>query len=199
MGVLSDVEIHRLAKEDGFIEPFSPNQVKSAVRLAAGGESVHRLISYGTSSYGYDARLSDEFKVFTDIDCAVMDPKNPDSRAFVDKRAEADGSFLIPPRGYVLSSTVEYFRMPPDVIAVCVGKSTYARSGLHINVTPLEPGWHGNVTLEFSNALPIPLRVYAGEGVCQFLFLRGEGTCRTSYADRAGKYQGQRGVTLPRT
>lgn len=185
--LLSDVDLCRLG--ESFISPFTPEQVKVC--------DAERLVSYGASSYGYDARLAREFKVFTDLKCAVMDPKNPPDDAFVSMEATAGKPFVIPPRGYVLGRTVEHFSMPPDVLGLCVGKSTYARSGLIVNVTPLEPAWRDFVTLEFTNALPIPMLVYPDEGICQFLFFRGP-PCRTNYADRGGKYQDQVGVVLPK-
>lgn len=198
MSLLSDVEMCQLG--DAFISPFTADQVREVDVRRHWQDPVtsERVISYGASSYGYDARLADEFKVFTDVNCAVMDPKNPPETAFVTMKAERDQPFRIPPRGYVLGRTVEKFCIPPDVLGVCVGKSTYARSGLIVNVTPLEPGWRGYVTLEFMNALPIPTLVYPGEGICQFLFFKGGSPCRVSYADRGGKYQDQVGVVLPR-
>lgn len=199
--ILSDVEICQLG--EAFISPFVPQQVRKlrnklfSVPDGAVCEDI-RAISFGTSSYGYDARLANEFKVFTDLRCSIMDPKNPPDDAFVDMTAPEGQPFVIPPGGYVLGRTVEHFCMPPDVISLCVGKSTYARSGLIVNVTPLEPAWRGYVTLEFMNALPIPTLVYPNEGICQFLFFRGS-PCRTNYDDRGGKYQDQVGVVLPRS
>lgn len=191
MGILPDFVIRQLA-EDGMISPFEPKQVKT---ISVDGVDS-KAVSFGVSSYGYDARLSPEFKVFTPVhnrgSIAIMDPKAPDPHAFVDVTAD---ELIIPPHGYVLARTIETFNIPRDVLAICVGKSTYARSGLMVNVTPLEPGWPGEVTLELGNLLPIPLRVYAYEGICQFLFLQGTAPCETSYADRAGKYMHQRGVT----
>lgn len=197
--ILSDVEICQLG--EAFISPFVEKQVRRVnTHIGAGAESAvesQRVISFGVSSYGYDARLANEFKVFTDIRCSLMDPKNPPDDAFVEMTAPEGQPFVIPPGGYVLGHTVERFSMPPDVFGLCVGKSTYARSGLIVNVTPLEPAWRGYVTLEFMNALPIPALVYPNEGICQFLFLRGN-PCRTNYDDRGGKYQDQVGVVLPR-
>lgn len=187
-GVLPDHEITALARA-GMIEPFSPTQVSK--REGA------RVLSYGVSSYGYDARVADDFKVFTNTYGAVIDPKSFDDRGFVDVRAK-DGYVVIPPNSFVLGRTVERFRIPRDVLVVCVGKSTYARCGIIVNVTPLEPGWEGHVTLEFSNTTPLPAKLYANEGACQFIFLRSASPCQTSYADRKGKYQGQTGVTPPR-
>ena len=155
------------------------------------------MLSYGVSSYGYDARVADDFKVFTNTYGTIVDPKNFDDRSFVDVRAK-DGYIIIPPNSFVLGRTVERFRIPRDVLVVCVGKSTYARCGIIVNVTPLEPGWEGHVTLEFSNTTPLPAKLYANEGACQFIFLRSASPCQTSYADRKGKYQGQTGVTPPR-
>lgn len=182
-GILPDHEIRRLAQEEGMIEPFVEKQNREGV------------ISYGLSSYGYDARTADEFKIFTNIDNALVDPKDFSHQSFVDRKTDI---CVIPPNSFVLSRTVEYFKIPKDVLVICLGKSTYARCGLIVNVTPLEPGWEGHVTLEISNTTPLPARVYANEGVAQFLFFKGSSACETSYADRAGKYMGQRGVTLPR-
>ncbi len=168
------------------IAPFSENQVRQT--------DGAKIISYGLSSYGYDARVSDEFKIFTNIHSSVVDPKNFDEQSFVDRKTAV---CIIPPNSFALARTVEYFKIPRDVLVVCVGKSTYARCGIIVNVTPLEPEWEGHVTLEFSNTTPLPAKIYAGEGACQFLFLRGDEICEVSYADRQGKYMGQRGVTLP--
>ena len=177
-----------MAKEKGMIEPFVDGQIKTA-------EDGGRVISYGLSSYGYDLRVSREFKVFTNVFSTVVDPKNFDSRSFVDMETDI---CIVPPNSFALARSVEYFRIPREVLTICVGKSTYARCGIIVNVTPLEPGWEGHVTLEFSNTTPLPAKVYANEGACQFLFLQGNEPCETSYADRAGKYMGQRGVTLPK-
>ena len=172
-----------MALEHGMIEPFEERQVRAGV------------VSYGLSSYGYDIRVADEFKVFTNVNNALIDPKNFDPRSFVDIKAD---TIIVPPNSFALARTVEYFRIPRDVLTVCLGKSTYARCGIIVNVTPLEPGWEGHVTLEFSNTTPLPAKVYANEGACQFLFLQGNEPCEVSYADRAGKYMGQKGVTLPK-
>ena len=188
VSIKSDKWIRRMAESHGMIEPFEPGQVKQA-----GGE---RIVSYGTSSYGYDVRCSREFKVFTNINSTIVDPKHFDSKSFVD--VEAD-QCIIPPNSFALARTVEYFRIPRDVLVVCLGKSTYARCGIIVNVTPLEPEWEGHVTLEFSNTTPLPARIYANEGVAQMLFFESDEVCEVSYRDRGGKYQGQRGVTLPRT
>jgi dCTP deaminase len=153
------------------------------------------VISYGLSSYGYDARVSDEFKIFTNVDSATVDPKDFSNQSFVDRQSDV---CIIPPNSFVLARTVEYFRIPRDVLVICVGKSTYARCGIIVNVTPLEPEWEGHVTLEFSNTTPLPAKIYANEGACQFLFLEASESCETSYLDKAGKYMQQRGVTLPR-
>ncbi len=160
-------------------------------------ENLHRdgVISYGLSSYGYDARVSDEFKIFTNVDNALVDPKNFSEASFVDRKGDV---CIVPPNSFVLARTVEYFRIPRDVLVICLGKSTYARCGIIVNVTPLEPEWEGHVTLEFSNTTPLPAKIYAGEGACQFLFLKADEICEMSYADRKGKYQGQKGVTLPK-
>lgn len=183
MSVMSDIWIREQATRHGMIEPFVEKQTRDGV------------ISYGLSSYGYDARCAEEFLVFTNVDNAVVDPKSFSEQGFVRRTGP---QCVIPPNSFALSSTIEYFRVPRDVLVICVGKSTYARCGIIVNVTPLEPGWEGHVTLEFSNTTPLPARIYAGEGVCQFLFLKGDQACEVSYADRAGKYMGQRGVTLPR-
>lgn len=188
MTIKSDHWIRRMAESEGMIEPFEPGQV----RVDEAGE---RLISYGTSSYGYDVRCADEFKVFTNIHSAIVDPKAFDDRSFVDVQGD---SCLIPPNSFALARTVEYFRIPSDVLVICVGKSTYARCGIIVNVTPLEPSWEGHVTLEFSNTTNLPARIYAREGVAQLLFFQSDEQCGVTYGDRGGKYQGQRGVTLPR-
>ena len=183
MSIKPDTWITRMAREHRMIEPFVDDQVRQGV------------ISYGVSSYGYDVRVGDEFKVFTNVYNTVVDPKNFDPKSFVDIKAN---ECVIPPNSFALASTIEYFRIPRDVLTVCLGKSTYARCGIIVNVTPLEPGWEGHVTLEFSNTTPLPAKIYANEGACQFLFLKGNERCEISYRDRAGKYMGQRGVTLPK-
>ncbi len=188
MGIKSDKWIRRMARENGMIEPFEPGQVK----ISGGGP----IVSYGTSSYGYDARCADEFKIFTNINSAVVDPKNFSTSSFVDFKGP---ECIIPPNSFALARTVEYFRIPRDVLTICLGKSTYARCGIIVNVTPLEPEWEGHVTLEFSNTTPLPARIYANEGVAQFIFIEGDEICEVSYKDRGGKYQGQKGVTLPKT
>lgn len=188
MSIRSDSWIRTMAESHGMIEPFEAGQVRHV------GEQ--RVISYGTSSYGYDVRCADEFKVFTNINSAIVDPKDFDESSFVDLKGD---TCIIPPNSFALARTVEYFRIPRSVLTVCLGKSTYARCGIIVNVTPLEPEWEGHVTLEFSNTTPLPARIYANEGVAQMLFFESEVVCETSYADRAGKYQGQRGVTLPKT
>jgi dCTP deaminase len=172
-----------MALEHGMIEPFEDRQVRAGV------------ISYGLSSYGYDIRVADEFKVFTNINNTVVDPKNFDDRSFVDMKTDV---CIIPPNSFALAKTVEYFRIPRDVLTVCVGKSTYARCGLIVNVTPFEPEWEGFVTLEISNTTPLPAKVYANEGISQVLFFQSDELCETSYADKKGKYQKQQGLTLPR-
>jgi dCTP deaminase len=188
VSIKSDRWIRRMADSHKMIEPFEPGQVR---RNAEGGS----MISYGTSSYGYDVRCARDFKIFTNINSAVVDPKNFDPSSFVDFTAD---SCIIPPNSFALAHTVEYFRIPRNVLTICLGKSTYARCGIIVNVTPLEPEWEGHVTLEFSNTTPLPARIYANEGVAQFLFFESDEPCEMSYADRQGKYQGQRGVTLPR-
>ena len=183
MAILSDKWIRNKALTEGMIEPFVETQRREG------------CISYGLSSYGYDARVADEFKIFTNVDSAVVDPKDFASNSFVDRQTDV---CVIPPNSFALARTVEYFRVPRDVLVICLGKSTYARCGIIVNVTPLEPEWEGHVTLEFSNTTPLPARIYANEGACQFIFLRADSMCETSYADRRGKYQGQKGVTLPK-
>lgn len=183
MTVLSDTWIRTMAQDHGMIDPFEERQKREG------------NISYGLSSYGYDARLAPEFKIFTNVDNAIVDPKDFSDTSFVSRETDV---CVIPPNSFVLSRTVEYFRIPRDVLVICLGKSTYARCGLIVNVTPLEPEWEGHVTLEISNTTPLPARVYANEGVCQFIFLKGDQPCETSYADRAGKYMGQKGVALAR-
>lgn len=189
MSIKSDRWIRRMALEHNMIEPFQEGQV----RINGQGE---RAISYGVSSYGYDVRCADEFKIFTNINSVMVDPKAFDERSFVDFRGEV---CIVPPNSFCLARTVEYFRIPRKVLTICVGKSTYARCGIIVNVTPLEPEWEGHVTLEFSNTTPLPAKIYANEGVAQFLFLESDEECETSYRDRAGKYMKQRGVTLPKT
>ena len=181
MSLMPDKWIKQMAKEKKMIEPFEENQVRK------GG------ISYGVSSYGYDARVSNHFKIFTNVDSAVVDPKKFSEASFVDRKTDI---CVIPPNSFVLASTVEYFRIPRDIMVICLGKSTYARCGILVNVTPLEPEWEGHVTLEFSNTTPLPAKIYANEGACQFIFFKGDVDCEISYADRKGKYQGQKGVTL---
>lgn len=187
MTIKSDRWIREMARRKGMIEPFEPGQVRSN----DGGS----IVSYGTSSYGYDVRCSDEFKVFTNIESAIVDPKHFDETSFVNKTGPV---CIIPPNSFALARTVEYFRIPRNVLTICLGKSTYARCGIIVNVTPLEPEWEGHVTLEFSNTTPLPAKIYANEGVAQMLFLESDEECETSYKDRGGKYQGQTGVTLPR-
>jgi len=172
-----------MALEHGMIEPFEDRQVREGV------------VSYGLSSYGYDIRVADEFKVFTNINSTVVDPKNFDARSFVDIKADV---CIIPPNSFALAKTVEYFRIPRDVLTVCVGKSTYARCGLIVNVTPFEPEWEGFVTLEISNTTPLPAKVYSNEGIAQVLFFQSDEMCEVSYADKKGKYQKQQGLTLPK-
>lgn len=190
MSIKSDRWIREQCLKNQMIEPFVENQVR---QHDSGG---NRVISYGTSSYGYDVRCSNEFKIFTNINSTVVDPKAFDEECFVD--VKTDDFIIIPPNSFALASTIEYFRVPRDVLVVCLGKSTYARCGIIVNVTPLEPEWEGHVTLEFSNTTPLPAKIYANEGVAQMLFFGGNEPCGTSYKDRKGKYQGQQGVTLPR-
>jgi len=188
MGIKSDRWIRRMAQKEKMIEPFSPTQVRT-------GEAGQSIISYGVSSYGYDLRVSNEFKVFTNVFNTVVDPKAFDAKSFVDIKTDI---CIVPPNSFALARSVEYFRIPRDVITICLGKSTYARCGIIVNVTPLEPEWEGHVTLEISNTTPLPARIYANEGLAQVLFIGGEEVCETSYADRAGKYMRQRGITIPK-
>ena len=183
MCINSDRWIRENARERGLIEPFSEKQVREGV------------VSYGLSSYGYDLRVSDEFKIFTNVNSAVIDPKAFDERSFVSVRAD---SVIIPPNSFALARSVEYFRIPRDVLAICVGKSTYARCGIIVNVTPFEPEWEGFATLEISNTTPLPAKIYANEGIAQVLFFQSDEPCEMSYKDKQGKYQAQVGVTLPK-
>ena len=183
MSVLSDKWIRKMSKEAGMISPFEEKQIR--------GESI----SYGLSSFGYDARVSNEFKIFTNVNSEIVDPKNFKPTNFVTKKLS---ECIIPPNSFVLARTVEKFKIPDDVLVICLGKSTYARCGIIVNVTPLEPEWEGHVTLEFSNTTPLPAKIYANEGAAQFLFFKGEEICEKSYADRKGKYMKQLGVTLPK-
>ena len=183
MGIKSDKWIKKMAMEHKMIEPFTDKQ------------TTQGAISYGVSSYGYDIRVTDEFKVFTDVFNTVVDPKSFNEKSFVTIVAD---ECIIPPNSFALARTVEYFKIPKNVLVICLGKSTYARCGIIVNVTPLEPGWEGHVTLEFSNTTPLPAKIYANEGVAQFIFLKGNETPEVTYADRKGKYMGQTGVTLPK-
>ena len=183
MTVLSDKWIKEMVRTNNMISPFENKQVRD------------NKISYGLSSYGYDARVSNEFKIFTNVNSEIVDPKNFKLNNFISKKGD---ECIIPPNSFVLSSTVEYFRIPNDVMVICLGKSTYARCGIIVNVTPLEPSWEGNVTLEFSNTTPLPAKIYANEGAAQFVFLKGNEKPDITYADRNGKYMKQSGVTLPK-
>ena len=188
MSIKSDRWIKKMANEQQMISPFESAQVKKA-----NGE---RIVSYGTSSYGYDVRCSDEFKIFTNLESVIVDPKKFDESSFVNKTSDV---CVIPPNSFALARTVEFFKIPRNILTVCLGKSTYARCGIIVNVTPLEPEWEGHVTLEFSNTTPLPAKIYANEGVAQMLFFESDEDCEVSYKDREGKYQGQTGVTLPKT
>jgi len=183
MSIKSDRWIRQMSLERGMIEPFVDTQVSAGI------------VSYGLSSYGYDIRVADEFKVFTNINNTVIDPKNFDPRSFVDIKADV---CIVPPNSFALARTIEYFRIPRDVLTVCLGKSTYARCGIIVNVTPFEPEWEGFVTLEISNTTPLPAKIYANEGLAQVLFFQSDEACERSYADKKGKYQKQTGVTLPK-
>ena len=187
MSVKSDRWIRRMAAEYKMIEPFEPGQVKEV--------DGRKVVSYGTSSYGYDVRCADEFKLFTNVYSAIVDPKEFDPKSFVDIKSD---HVIIPPNSFALARTVEYFRIPRNVMTICLGKSTYARCGIIVNVTPFEPEWEGYVTLEFSNTTPMPAKIYANEGVAQVLFFEADEVCEVSYKDRGGKYQGQQGVTPPK-
>jgi len=183
MAIKSDRWIRKMALEHDMINPFSEKQVREGV------------ISYGVSSYGYDLRVGDEFKIFTNVNSAMIDPKKFDERSFVSVSAEC---CIIPPNSFALARSVEYFKIPRDVLTICVGKSTYARCGIIVNVTPFEPEWEGFVTLEISNTTPLPAKIYANEGLCQILFFQSDEMCEVSYADRKGKYQAQKGIVLPK-
>ena len=180
----SDKWITKMAEERKMIDPFVKDLERDGV------------VSYGLSSYGYDIRVADEFKIFTNLNCTVVDPKHFDRKSFV--YVQTEKSILIPPNSFALARTVEYFRIPRNVLAICVGKSTYARCGIIVNVTPFEPEWEGTVTIEISNTTPLPARIYANEGIAQVIFLESDEICALSYADRSGKYQGQSGITLPK-
>lgn len=183
MTIKSDSWIRKQATDHNMISPFIESQKKEGI------------VSYGLSSYGYDARVATEFKIFTNVNSAIVDPKNFSMNSFVEKNTDV---CIIPPNSFALGRTVEYFKIPRDVLVICLGKSTYARCGIIVNVTPLEPEWEGHVTLEFSNTTPLPAKIYANEGVCQFLFFQSDEQCDVSYKDRSGKYMQQTGVTLPR-
>jgi len=183
VSIKPDHWIKRMALEQKMIEPFVDDQVRTGV------------ISYGLSSYGYDVRVGDEFKVFSNVFNAIVDPKNFDPKSFVDIKADV---CIIPPNSFALASTIEYFRIPRDILTICLGKSTYARCGIIVNVTPFEPEWEGHVTIEISNTTPLPAKIYANEGIAQVLFFQSDEVCAVSYKDKKGKYQAQRGVTLPR-
>jgi len=182
MSIKSDRWITRMAREHRMIEPFAEHQVRTG-------------ISYGVSSYGYDIRVADEFKIFTNVNSTIVDPKRFDEQSFVDFKGEV---CLVPPNSFVLARTVEYFRIPRSVLTLCLGKSTYARCGIIVNVTPFEPEWEGTATLEISNTTPLPAKIYANEGIAQVIFFESDEVCQTSYADKKGKYQAQRAITLPK-
>ncbi len=188
MSIKSDKWIKRMSEGAKMIDPFEPGQVRK--------NETGKIVSYGTSSYGYDVRCADEFKIFTNINSTIIDPKAFDEKNFVNFKGDV---CIIPPNSFALARTVEYFKIPRDTLVVCLGKSTYARCGIIVNVTPLEPEWEGHVTLEFSNTTPLPAKIYANEGVAQMLFYQSDEICEVSYKDRGGKYQGQTGVTLPKT
>ncbi len=183
MSIKSDRWITRMAREQRMIEPFAENQVRDGV------------ISYGVSSYGYDIRVADEFKIFTNINTTIVDPKRFDQQSFVDFKGDI---CIIPPNSFALARTVEYFRIPRSILTICVGKSTYARCGIIVNVTPFEPEWEGTATLEISNTTPLPAKIYANEGIAQVVFFEADEICQTSYGDKKGKYQAQRHITLPK-
>ncbi|PIR23756.1 MAG: dCTP deaminase [Deltaproteobacteria bacterium CG11_big_fil_rev_8_21_14_0_20_45_16] len=183
MSIKNDQWIVRMSKEQGMIEPFEAAQMREGI------------VSFGVSSYGYDMRVSDEYKIFTNVNSTVVDPKRFDSSNFVEVKAK---EILVPPNSFALARSVEYFRIPRQVLAICLGKSTYARCGIICNVTPFEPEWEGHVTIEISNTTPLPAKIYSNEGICQVLFFESDEACRVSYKDRQGKYQGQTGITLPK-
>jgi dCTP deaminase len=183
MAIKSDRWIREMAQTQDMINPFCEKQMREGV------------ISYGLSSYGYDLRVADEFKIFTNVNSAIVDPKKFDERSFVSVHAD---SIMVPPNSFALARSVEYFKIPRDVLTICVGKSTYARCGIIVNVTPFEPEWEGFVTLEISNTTPLPAKIYANEGLCQILFFQGDEECEISYKDKAGKYQNQTGIVLPK-
>jgi len=183
MAIKNDRWIREMVETRDMISPFCEKQMRDGV------------ISYGLSSYGYDLRVADEFKIFTNVNSAIVDPKKFDERSFVPIRAE---SIMVPPNSFALARSVEYFKIPRDVLSICVGKSTYARCGIIVNVTPFEPEWEGFVTLEISNSTPLPAKIYANEGLCQILFFQGDEACQISYKDRGGKYQNQTGIVLPK-
>ena len=183
MSIKSDIWIERMAIEHGMIKPFELKQVRDG------------KISYGLSSFGYDIRVSHEYKIFTNINNSIVDPKNFDANSFVDFTGDV---CIVPPNSFALARSIEYFRIPRDVLTICVGKSTYARCGIIVNVTPFEPEWEGYVTLEISNTTPLPAKIYSNEGLCQVLFFQSDEDCRISYKDKSGKYQNQSGITLPK-
>ena len=188
MSIMSDRWIKKKCMQNDMISPFVEMQVRE--------DNSEKIVSYGLSSYGYDARVSNEFEIFTNINTTIVDPKNFDKKNLISRKSD---TCIIPPNSFVLARTVEYFKIPEDVLVICIGKSTYARCGIIVNVTPLEPGWEGFVTLELSNTTPLPAKIYANEGVCQFLFFRSNEKCMVSYSDRKGKYMKQKGITLPCT
>ena len=188
MSIKSDNWIIEQAEKNQLIKPFEKEQIREV--------DNKKVISYGVSSYGYDVRCANEFKIFTNTFSSVVDPKNFDEKSFVDIQ---DSECIIPPNSFALARTVEYFKIPRSILTLCLGKSTYARCGIIVNVTPVEPEWEGHVTLEFSNTTNLPAKIYANEGVAQMLFFESDQVCKTSYKDRGGKYQGQTGVTLPKT
>ena len=183
MAIKSDIWIEKMSLEHDMINPFKDKQIRDG------------KISFGLSSFGYDIRVSDEYKIFTNVNNSIVDPKNFDSASFVDFKGEI---CIVPPNSFALARSVEYFKIPRDVLTICVGKSTYARCGIIVNVTPFEPEWEGYVTLEISNTTPLPAKIYSNEGLCQVLFFQSDQNCRTSYKDKAGKYQNQSGITLPK-
>ena len=189
MSIKSDYWIEKMATESAMISPFESSQIRK-------NNSGDKIISYGTSSYGYDVRCSNEFKIFTNVHSTIVDPKKFEQDNFITKTGDY---CIIPPNSFALAHTIEFFKIPRNILTICLGKSTYARCGIIVNVTPLEPEWQGQVTLEFSNTTPLPAKIYAQEGVAQMLFFESDQTCKTSYKDRNGKYQGQAGVTLPKS
>lgn len=190
MSILSDIEIKQRCLDEGMISPFVEKLIRN--------EQNKGVLSYGLSSYGYDVRVSNEFKIFTNINSSIVDPKDFSNENFITKKVKDNESVILPPNSFALANTIETFKVPRDILIICVGKSTYARCGIVVNVTPIEPEFEGQVVLEFSNTTNLPAKLYAGEGACQFVFFKADKMCKTSYKDRKGKYQNQTGIQLPK-